>query len=214
MTVGLLISGRGSNMQAIIDAVGGGDFPARVGVVISNVADAVGLRVAAARGIPTRVIDHRRFPTRAAFEEALDHALRDAGVGLVCLCGFMRLLTEHFVRLWWDKLVNIHPSLLPAFRGLHVHEAVLSSGVRFTGCTVHFVRPAMDNGPIIIQAAVPVHPDDDPQRLAERVLREEHKIYPQAIRMIAEGRAVVINEVVRLADVHPPADALINPPID
>jgi phosphoribosylglycinamide formyltransferase-1 len=211
LSVGVLISGRGSNLKALIDACATPDFPASIACVISNRADAGGLDHAARAGIPTKVIPHRSFPDREAFDHALDQALRDAGVELVCLAGFMRLLTTGFVEAWRDRMINVHPSLLPSFPGLHTHERVIAAGNRFTGCTVHYVRPEMDTGPIIVQAAVPVLPDDDPDRLAERVLAAEHRAYPLALRLVAEGRTRVIGERVEIAGVSAPAETLLNP---
>ena len=180
------MSGRGSNLQALIDACTDPDYPAEIAVVIANRPGAAGLDRAAAAAIPHATIDHTGFPDRAAFDAALDAALRDANVDLVCLAGFMRLLTADFVTAWTDRLVNIHPSLLPAFRGAHAHRDALAAGVRISGCTVHMVRPEMDTGPIVAQAAVPVLPGDDEATLAARVLRAEHVCYPMAVRMIAE----------------------------
>jgi phosphoribosylglycinamide formyltransferase-1 len=211
LRLGVLISGRGSNLQALIDAASDPAFPATIALVVSNAADAFGLERARAAAIATAVIDHKAYAGREPFEAALHAALDGAGVDLVCLAGFMRLLTAGFVNRWHDRLINIHPSLLPAFRGLHVHEAVLAYGARFSGCTVHFVRPAMDDGPIIAQAAVPVHPDDDADSLAARVLAEEHRLYPLAVRLIAEGRVRVEGERVLIERAKPPAGALINP---
>ncbi len=211
MRLGVLISGRGSNLQALIDAAAEESYPATVALVISNEPEAKGLDRAAAAGIPTRVVDHRAFPDRAAFERALDDALREAGVELVCLAGFMRLLGEAFVESWHDRLVNIHPSLLPAFKGLHTHERAIRAGVRVAGCTVHFVRPAMDAGPIIVQGAVAVRPDDDAESLAARVLEVEHRCYPLAVRLIAEGRVAVVDERVEIRGAAAPDAALINP---
>jgi phosphoribosylglycinamide formyltransferase-1 len=211
LMVAVLISGRGSNLQALIDACAASDFPAQIGVVVSNVAGVYGLERAAAAGIPTLVLDHRAFSGRQPFEDVLHDTLTEAGIELVCLAGFMRLLTDGFVARWRDRLINIHPSLLPAFRGLHVHERVIASGARFSGCTVHFVRPAMDDGPIIIQAAVPVNADDDPDSLASRVLAQEHRIYPLALRLIAEGRARIQDERVVIAGAQSPECSLINP---
>jgi phosphoribosylglycinamide formyltransferase 1 len=211
LSLGVLISGRGSNLQALIDACAEPDFPARIALVISNVPGVAGLERATGAGIPTAVIEHKVFPDRAGFEDALHDALVEAGVELVCLAGFMRLLTDAFVARWHDRVINIHPSLLPAFRGLHVHERVVAYGARFSGCTVHFVRPAMDDGPIIVQAAVPVHADDDADRLAARVLAEEHRIYPLAVRLIAEGRLRIDNERVIVDNAAAPASALLNP---
>ena len=211
LRLGVLISGRGSNLQAIIEACADPAFPAAIALVVSNEGNAYGLARAAAAGIATTVVDHRDFPDRPAFDDALTAALAGAGVDLVCLAGFMRLLTEPFVRAWWDRLINIHPSLLPAFRGLNVHRRVLAYGARITGCTVHFVRPAMDDGPIIVQAAVPVRGDDDEDRLAARVLAEEHRIYPLAVRLFAEARLVVDGTRVRIAGPRHPGHALLNP---
>ena len=194
--VAVLISGSGSNLQTLIDACAAADFPAKIALVISNKADAFGLTRAKNAGIPTRVISHKDYASRAAFDTAMDAILREAGVEFVCLAGFMRLLTPEFVSGWKDRLVNIHPSLLPAFKGVHVHEQVVAAGVRFSGCTVHFVRPEMDVGPIIAQAAVPVHPDDTPEAVAARVLEQEHILYPQALRQLAEGKLVVRDEKV------------------
>lgn len=211
LRLGVLISGRGSNLQALIDASADPAYPAEIALVLSNVPGVAGLDRAKAAGLPTRVIDHRAFPGRPAFEEALHAALADARVELVCLAGFMRLLTDGFVERWRDRVINIHPSLLPAFRGLHVHERVIAQGGRFSGCTVHFVRPAMDDGPIIIQAAVPVLAEDSAEMLAARVLAEEHRVLPLAVRLIAEGRVRIDQERVLVAGALGPDHALINP---
>ena len=211
LKVAALISGRGTNLQALIDAAAEEDFPAEIVLVLSNQPDAAGLARSVAAGIPARTIDHRAYDGREAFEDAVTEALAAAGVELVCLAGFMRILTEGFVNRWWDRLINIHPSLLPAFRGLHVHERVLEHGTRFSGCSVHYVRPAMDDGPIIVQAAVPVLADDTPETLAERVLAEEHVVYPLAVRLIAEGRVRVVGERVAISGALAPRGALINP---
>lgn len=207
----VLISGRGSNLKALIDACAEETFPAEIALVVSNVPEAGGLAFAEAAGIDSVVIDHRAFDGREEFEAAVDGALTTAGAELVCLAGFMRLLTDGFVRRWWDRLINIHPSLLPAFRGLNTHERVIEYGTRFTGCTVHFVRPAMDDGPIIVQAVVPVLADDDAAGLAARILVEEHQIYPMAVRAIAEGRVSVIEERVVMRGAGSPRGGLINP---
>ncbi len=183
----ILISGRGSNMQALIDA----RLPGRCAAVISNRPDAAGLVWAAARGVPTAVIDHKAFPSREAFDAALADAIERAAGGradLVLLAGFMRVLTGAFVAHFAGRLVNIHPSLLPAFPGLHTHEAALATGVRVHGCTVHFVTPTLDCGPIIVQAVVPVLASDSTAALAARVLAQEHIAYPQAARGILEER--------------------------
>lgn len=208
----ILISGRGSNLQALIDACAAREFPAEIALVLSNRADAAGLERAQRAGLPTAIISHRDFASRDAFDDALDARLRAAGVDLVCLAGFMRLLGAAFVERWRDRLINIHPSLLPAFPGLDTHRRVLQQGVRFTGCTVHFVRAEMDSGPIIVQAAVPVFPDDDEDRLAARVLGAEHRAYPLALRLVAEGRVRVVAERVDVAGAPAPEGILFNPP--
>lgn len=207
----VLISGRGSNLQALIDACAVPGFPAEIVRVISNEADAGGLMRAAEAGIETQVVPHRSFPSREAFEARLDEEIREAGTDLVALAGFMRLLTEGFVQAWRDRLINIHPSLLPAFKGLHTHERVIQSGARFTGCTVHYVRPEMDEGPIIVQAVVPVLPDDNADSLASRVLAQEHVIYPLAVRLIAEGKVRVEGERAIVTGAAAPPAATINP---
>ncbi|MCW2243664.1 phosphoribosylglycinamide formyltransferase [Azospirillum canadense] len=212
LKVGVLISGRGSNLQALLDACAAPDFPAEIALVLSNKADAYGLERAASAGVPTAVVSHRDHPgDKQAFEEAMDARLRAAGVELVCLAGFMRLLSPWFVDTWRDRLINIHPSLLPSFKGLDTHGRALAAGVRFHGCTVHYVRPEMDEGPIIAQAAVPVLPGDDAHTLADRVLESEHRIYPQAVRLIAEGRTRVEGDRVLLSGDIPALPALINP---
>ncbi|AWK86907.1 phosphoribosylglycinamide formyltransferase [Azospirillum thermophilum] len=214
LKLGVLISGRGSNLQALIDACAAADFPAEIVLVLSNKADAFGLERASSAGIPTAVVSHRDFPgDKPAFEAAMDGKLRDAGVELVCLAGFMRLLSPWFVGRWQDRLINIHPSLLPSFKGLDTHQRALDAGVRFHGCTVHVVRPAMDDGPIIAQAAVPVLPGDDADRLAERVLACEHALYPHAVRLLAEGRARVEGDRVVIGGPAVEVPAVINPPL-
>ncbi len=213
LTVGVLASGRGSNLAALIEAAADPAYPAAIALVIANVAGAQALARAKAAGIPARLIEHRAFASREAFEAALDRALREAGVELVCLAGFMRLLTPGFVAAWRDRMINIHPSLLPAFPGLRTHERALSAGVKIAGCTVHLVRPETDSGPIIAQGAVPVLPGDTPERLAARVLAAEHRIYPLALRLMAEGRVRVVGERAEISgwqDDAAPA-ALINP---
>ncbi len=192
----VLISGRGSNLQALIDECARPDAAAEIVLVVSNVAGAAGLARAADAGIATRVIDHRAYADRESFDDAVHDCLRTAGAELICLAGFMRLLTGEFVQRWRDRLINIHPSLLPAYKGLGTHARVLADGARFTGCTVHFVRPAMDDGPIIVQAKVAVESGDDEYALAARVLKAEHRIYPRALRLIAEGHVEVVDERV------------------
>lgn len=212
LKVSVLISGRGSNLQALIDAALEPDFPAEIVRVISNEIGAGGLDRAADAGLATAVIPHRDYEDRESFEAALDREIQDAGTELIALAGFMRLLTAGFVENWRDRLINIHPSLLPSFKGLHTHERALEAGVRYTGCTVHYVRPAMDEGPIIVQAAVPVLANDDADTLATRVLAQEHLIYPLAVRLIAEGNVSVESEraIVAGNNVDAPV-ATINP---
>ena len=211
LKLAVLISGRGSNLQAMIAAAAAPDYPAAIALVLTNRPDAEGLRRAAAAGIATAVVDHTRFADRAAFDAEIDRTLQAHGIELVCLAGFMRLLTRGFVEAWVDRMINIHPSLLPAFKGLHTHERALAAGVRFTGCTVHFVRPEMDEGPIIVQAAVPVLSTDDAEALAARVLAAEHRCYPLAVRWIAEGRARIDGNRVVIDGAPGTPDSLVNP---
>lgn len=185
--VGVLISGRGSNMMALIEAAKDVDFPAEIALVVSNRPEAAGIAYARDNGVRSAVVIDRGFPTREQFEKALDQTLRDAHVELVCLAGFMRILTPWFVERWMGRMINIHPSLLPSYKGLHTHERALADGVRIHGCSVHFVVPELDAGPIIAQAAVPVEPGDDAQTLAARVLEQEHRVYPAALGWLAAG---------------------------
>jgi phosphoribosylglycinamide formyltransferase 1 len=214
LALGVLISGRGSNLQALIDACADPAFAARIAIVVSNRPDAGGLERAAAAGVPCVTIAHRDHPDRETFERAMDGALRAAGVDLVCLAGFMRVLTPWFVDAWADRLINIHPSLLPAFPGLDTHRRALDAGVRFHGCTVHYVRSDVDTGPIIAQAAVPVLPGDDEGGLAKRVLEAEHRCYPLAVGLIAAGRVRIVGARA-IVDAPAPTDAAVfNPPDD
>jgi phosphoribosylglycinamide formyltransferase 1 len=208
LRVGVLISGRGSNLQALIDAAADRGYPAEIALVISNRPQAPGLERAARARIARLVVAD---PDRAAFAAAADAALRRHGVELVALAGFMRLLDTGFVEAWRDRLVNIHPSLLPAFPGLHPQRQALAAGVRFTGCTVHFVRPEVDSGPIIGQAVVPVHDGDDEERLAARILAAEHRLYPLAVRLFAEGRLSIAGNRVAVAGGAAPDLAALNP---
>ena len=214
LKIAVMISGRGSNLQALIEACATPGHPAAIALVISNNPEAEGLGRAAAAGIPTRVIDHRDFEGRQDFEAALDPALVEAGVELVCLAGFMRLLTEGFVNRWRDRVINIHPSLLPAFKGINIHERVIATGARFSGCTAHFVRPTMDDGPIIVQSVVPVLPDDTAETLSARVVATEHRCYPLAVRLIAEGRVRVRNELVLIEGASAARGMMINPALE
>ncbi|HEX8417494.1 MAG TPA: phosphoribosylglycinamide formyltransferase [Methylobacterium sp.] len=187
--VAILISGRGSNMVALIEAARAPDYPAEIVLVLANRPDAGGLAYAAAAGIPARAIDHRAYPDRESFDAALHAQLLAADIELVCLAGFMRIFSAGFVEAWAGRMLNIHPSLLPLFRGTHTHRQALDAGVRLHGCTVHYVVPELDAGPIVAQAAVPVVPGDDPDSLADRILVQEHRLYPAALSLVAGGRA-------------------------
>ncbi len=204
----VLISGRGSNMEALLRA----SLPVRFACVISNNPAAHGLKIAQDMGVATTVVDHRDHADRAAFDAALAEAIDLHTPDLVILAGFMRVLTEDFVRRYAGRMINVHPALLPAFPGLHTHRRALAAGVRVHGCTVHFVTPEVDVGPIIIQAAVPVLAEDTEDSLAARVLAQEHRIFPQAVRWFAEGRLEMrADATVRVVDAPPPHAALISP---
>jgi len=201
----ILISGRGSNMEAIVRA----GLPAKVAAVISNRADAAGLRFAVQSGVPVQTVDDREFSSREVFDAALAKAIDAYSPDLVALAGFMRILGGDFVRRYSGRLVNIHPSLLPAFPGLHTHRRALQEGVKLHGCTAHFVTPRVDHGPIIVQAAVAVRFGDTEESLAARVLRQEHRVYPLAARWFVEGRLVVENGVVRVSGSDAPQALLV-----
>lgn len=211
LQLGVLISGRGSNLQALIDACASAGFPARIVLVLSNKPDAAGLGRAQAAGIPTAVVNHRDFADRESFERAVDAKLQAAGVELLCLAGFMRVLTAWFVSRWHGKLINIHPSLLPSFPGVDTHARALAAGVRFSGCTVHYVVPDVDAGPIILQAAVPVLAADTPDSLAARILQAEHRAYPFAVRLIAEGKVRIAGNKTVIAGAADAAMTTLNP---
>ena len=213
LNVAILISGRGSNMQSLVRACADPNYPAKVVLVLSNKADAAGLDYAREAGIPTAVISHKDFPDRASFDAAMDAEIRRHGVELICLAGFMRLLDSRIIKDWRDRMINIHPSLLPSFRGLDTHARALEAGVKLAGCSVHFVRPDVDTGPIIAQAAVPVLPGDTPDSLAARILEQEHLIYPMALRLLAEGRVRVAGDraIVDAPAVTDTETALRNP---
>lgn len=198
LKVAVLISGRGSNLQSLIDACAQPSFPAEIVTVLSNRPDAYGLERAKAAGIPAAAINHKNYESKAAFEAALQDAIVASGAEFICLAGFMRLLSADFVSRWSGRMINIHPSLLPAFKGLHTHRQTLDAGVKIAGCSVHFVVPEMDAGPIIIQAAVPVLQGDDEAALAKRVLAEEHQIYPRALRWVAEGRVTLSGDRIEV----------------
>ena len=207
----ILISGRGSNMMSLVEAARAPDYPAEIVIVISNRPDAAGIAWAKSQGLKTVALDHKAYKTREAFEAELQTALLFAKVELVALAGFMRLMTPQFVKLWHNRMINIHPSLLPSFKGLDTHERALSAGVKLTGCTVHLVRAEMDEGPIIAQAAVPVLSSDTPDVLAARVLRAEHKLYPAALALIASGRARLDGDKIIISEDVNHAPALFSP---
>jgi phosphoribosylglycinamide formyltransferase-1 len=211
LRLAVLISGRGSNLQALIDSFAPQGSPVKIALVLSNRPDAPGLEHAAKAGIKTEIVDHKAFTNRADFDVTMDREIRAAGAEFVALAGFMRLLTPEFVTTWKDRLINIHPALLPAFPGLDTHKRALEAGVRFHGCTVHFVRHETDTGPIIAQAAVPVLPGDDETALAARVLRAEHRLYPLALRLIAEGKVRVDGERAIVTDAPFADGVLFNP---
>ena len=189
----ILISGRGSNMISLIEAARAPEFPAEIALVLSNRPDAPGLATARAKGIATAAVDHKIYAGREAFEAVVQNMLDAHRIELVCLAGFMRLLTAPFTRHWEGRMLNIHPALLPSYKGLHTHERALADGVKIHGCTVHFVAPEMDAGPIVAQAAVPVLDDDTPDTLASRVLEQEHAIYPLALKLVAAGEARIVD---------------------
>jgi phosphoribosylglycinamide formyltransferase-1 len=189
--VAVLISGRGSNLKALVDACAAADFPAEIALVVSNKAEAAGLSVAREAGVPVAIIPHSNYESREAFDAEIDKALIAAGVDIICEAGFMRIHSDSFTRKWEGKMLNIHPSLLPSFKGIRVHQQALDAGVKVTGCTVHFIVAELDSGPIIAQAAVPVLLGDTPEILATRVLAEEHRIYPEALKLVAEGKVVL-----------------------
>ncbi len=212
--VAVLISGRGSNFKALLDACAAPEYPAEITLVISNKPKAAGLDHARKAGVTQAVIDHRDFETREEFDEAVSERLRAAKIDYVCLAGFMRMLSPGFVDEWRGRLINIHPSLLPAFRGLHVQERTLDAGVKIAGCTVHFVSAEMDAGAIIGQAAVPVLPGDTLESLSDRILEQEHRLYPASLRLIVEGRARISGAVVQYDVAIECEGSLINPPTD
>ena len=205
--VAVLISGRGSNMSALLEAASAPTYPAEIVLVVSNQPDAAGLQAATERGIRTAVVGHKDFPTKIAFEAALEAELRAAAVDLVCLAGFMRLLTPEFVGRWRNRVLNIHPSLLPEFPGLDTHARALAAGARHHGATVHFVTAETDSGPVVAQSALKVRPDDTAESLAARVLALEHRLYPEALRQVASGEVTVEGErAVSASRIRPPFD--------
>ena len=211
LRVGVLISGNGSNLQSIINACEDPNFPAELAIVISNKANAYGLVRAKKSNINIKVIEHQNFKNRSEFEKNINRILIENNVELVCLAGFMRILTDTFVCSWKERLINVHPSLLPAFKGLNTHQRAIECGVKFSGCTIHFVSSEMDEGPIILQAAVPVHQHDTSKILAERVLDSEHKLYPLAIRLFANKRIRIEKDLVKFTGIEDSNETLINP---
>ena len=211
LKLGVLISGRGSNLRSLIEATKKNNFPAEIVIVIANVPNTTGLEIAKRANIPVQIINHKTFNKREFFEDELHDVLTKAKVELVCLAGFMRILTDHFIDLWLDKMINIHPSILPSFKGLNTHNRAIESGAKFSGCTIHFVRPEMDDGPIIIQAVVAIEQNDTTDTLANRILVEEHKIYPLAVKLIATKQISIKNGRTRLKKPLYPRSALINP---
>lgn len=213
--IGVLISGGGTNLQSIIDAIEARKLDATIQLVLSNKADAFGLERARKHGLVTEVLDHKAFASREAYDQAVVDLLRARGVELAVLAGFMRLLSPVFVKGYSNRIMNIHPALLPAFPGLHVQKKAVEHGVRFAGCTVHFVNEECDEGPIIIQAVVPVFPDDTEESLAARILKQEHLIYPRAIQLYAEGRLAVVGRKVLVDGVLiDETQTLVQPPLE
>jgi phosphoribosylglycinamide formyltransferase-1 len=212
--IGVLVSGSGSNLQSIIDHIEKGQIQAEIRVVISNNPDAYALERAKKHGIPSVVVRHQDYPDRDDFDKRMIESLKSFGIELVVMAGFMRVLTPFFLKAFPLKVINIHPAILPSFQGLHGQQKAFDYGVKFSGCTVHFADEGVDTGPIIIQAVVPVYDTDTAETLAERILKEEHRIYPQAIQWYAEGRLEVAGRKVRVKD-HPPLKSvsLHNPPI-
>ena len=209
--VAILISGRGSNMKALVEAARTPDYPAEIVTVISNRPEAAGLAWAKEQGIPALGLDHKLYENSEHFEGQLQGVLSMSRVDIVALAGFMRLMTPGFVESWRDRMINIHPSLLPSFKGLHTHERAIEAGVRITGCTVHFVRPEMDEGPIIGQAAVAVEPGDTPETLGARVLAAEHRLYPRALSLLAADQVAVIGNAVHFLGSVNHGDVLFSP---
>ena len=207
----VFISGRGSNLRSLLDACADNDFPAKIVLVISNIDGVRGLEYAKTAGIQTLVFDRKNYESSNHLDAAMHEVIRDFNVNLICLAGYMRILSDKFVDQWHNRMINIHPSLLPSFKGLNVQQRAIDAGVRFSGCTVHYVRRDMDTGPIIVQAVVPVLNSDDSGSLAARILIQEHKIYPLAIRLIAQGRTTVMDERVFIDGTTNLGGMMINP---
>ncbi len=211
--VAVLISGRGSNMMSLVEAADSSDYPAEIVSVISNRPQAPGLEWAAGRGIPTAAIDHTAFKTRDEFDAELDRTLTQAEPDIIACAGFMRLMTPSFVMKWQDRMINIHPSLLPLFKGLHTHQRAIDAGMRISGCTVHAVRPEMDEGPILGQAAVPILPQDTAETLAARILTAEHKLYPQVLALLASHQISIADGKVKFPEQLNQNQVLFSPTI-
>ena len=211
LKLAVLISGRGSNLQALIDTCAEPGFPAEIVGVISNRPGVMGLERAEKAGLPAITVDHDVYPDRESFDADVTKAIEDSGADLVCMAGYLRLVTRGFVERWHNRMINVHPSLLPAFKGLDTHRRAIEEGVQIAGCTIHYVRYDLDTGPIILQAAVPVHPGDDADSLAARVLEQEHRIYPLAVRWIAEGRVTLDGERAVVDGVQGNPLAIANP---
>ncbi|SKA77300.1 phosphoribosylglycinamide formyltransferase [Desulfobaculum bizertense] len=219
LALAVLVSGSGSNLQAIIDAIEAGKIDAEIKLVLSNKETAYGIERAKKHGLPTVVINHTAFETREAFDRAMVQEIRSHGADVIVLAGFMRILTPIFIREFFPKIINIHPALLPSFTGAHAQRDAAGYGVRLAGCTVHFVDEIMDSGPVIVQAAVPVNAGDDEDTVGARILEYEHRIYPQALKWLAEGRLTVDGRHVHLAPseaalIGPEAGGLVNPPLE
>ena len=215
LRIGVLVSGSGSNLQSIMDACERGEIDGQVAVVISNTADAYALKRAEVKSIPTVVVPHDAYPDRESFDRELVRVLKEYRVELVALAGFMRVLTPEFLAQFQSKVINIHPALLPSFPGLHVRQKAIDHGVRFSGCTVHFVDSGVNTGPIIIQAVVPVYPEDTEEELKDRILAQEHRNYPKAIQLFAQKRLTVRDRKVFIDGLErDESPCLINPPLD
>lgn len=214
LQVAVLISGNGSNLQALIDAAKSANYPAEITLVVSNRPGAYGLERAQKAGIKTAVVDHKNYESRTAFEAALQDELLKQPVDLICLAGFMRILNAEFVEHWRDRMINIHPSLLPAYKGLNTFQRAIDDGVRFAGCTIHYVVPEMDAGPIIMQAVVPIQNGETKDSLAKKIQQQEHKMYPAALKMIACGQIKPADDKVIYNMETLGADTLISPPVD
>ena len=213
MKIGVLISGRGSNLKALIESQENGTLGAQISTVISNVPKVMGLKIADKKQIENHVVDHKNYHSRELFEDQLTLILEASDINLICLAGFMRILTNNFIKKWENKIINIHPSLLPAFKGLNTHERAIESGAKFTGCTTHFVYPDLDGGPIIAQSVVPISQNDTVKTLSAKVLAEEHKLYPATVNLISRGLVKVQKSLVTIKLYSSPDISLVSPVI-